>query len=166
LIICTTQPIEKYSCDHESGFRLGIGRMIETHPALFSLASLMSPILYQWEDGTPVPEDCRCHSFEPYLYELYTKTLSASVGGVSVSQWLSLLETPTEFYLNLSQFSLTGLPLLDFYDSDQLRLVMRARCYSWIKSQNSSNLNQLLTLFTESDEKEVKSNAYGRFNVA
>ena len=166
MILCTTQPIEKYSVDHSYGFKVGLGEIYEEKPALFSLLSIASPFFYQWEEGSPVPPGDRCSKLSSWLNDLYNQTLQSDVGGLSVGQWLNLLSTPTELYLNFNQFSLTGLPLLDFYNVDQLRFVMRARCRSWIVSQNKSDLNSLLTLFTEQDEEAVKKNAYGKFYVS
>jgi len=165
-MLCITQPIEKYSCTHELGFNLGIGEMLKSQPSMFALLSIMSPVFYQWEKGSPVPEEDRCHGLEAYLTKIYSDTLSASIGGLSVSQWLNMMETPTELYFNINQFSWTGLPLLDFYDVSQLRLVMKARCYSWLKYKKPANHSTMATLFTKQDEKEVKANAYGKFRVS
>ena len=76
-----------------------------------------------------------------------------------MSQWLSVLDTPTSLYLNLGQFSMEGLPLLRFYDRDQLNLVMRARCYSWLHKQRDKS--GLYNLFTKEDETIAKENVYG-----
>lgn len=166
MLLCTTQPVDMYSVDHTYGFKVGIGELFYEKPALFSLLSIASPIFYQWEVGSPVPVGDRCSRYSDDVEGLYLKTLEADVGGMSVSQWLSMLATPTELYLNFNQFNLSGLPILEFYSVDQLRFIMRARCRSWIVNRNKSELNNLLTLFTEQDEEEVKKNAYGKFYVS
>ena len=163
MILCTTQPLSDYSVDHRYGVRVGLGELYRSRPSFFSLISIMSPALYQWEEGSPVPVDERAASYEPYLDKLYSDTLSSVVCGHTISEWLSLLPSPTSFYLNMQQCHLSGLPILQFYDLDQLNLVMRARCHSWIKAQRSTELNGMLTIFTQSDEEEVKENAYGKY---
>lgn len=164
MVICTTQDIKKYvSLNKQLNVEFGIGTLYKESPSLFSLISIASPILYQWEQGSPVPEDERCHGLEPFLEDMYSRSLSYGIGGLAIGDWLKMFNTPTEFYLNMNQFSLSGLPLLEFYTIDQLRLVMSARCYSWLKYQKSEQLQHLQTLFTQSDEKVVKENAYGRY---
>ncbi len=166
MIICTTQPIENYSIDHSYGFKVGIGQIFETNPLLFSLISVMSPVFYQWEEGSPVPVEERSSSFTMEMNNLYVRTLSSDVGGLSISQWLKILNTPSELYIILNQFTLSGLPILDFYTVDQLRLIMRARCRSWILSNKRDDLSNLLSIFTKEDEDVVKQNAYGKYYVS
>ena len=163
MISCTTQDLEKYSVDHHYGFRVGIGEIHKTKPALFSLISIMSPILYQWEEGSPVPVDDRASLMTPYLNSLYEKTLHTAVGGVPVTRWLSMVKTPIEFYHHLNQLSINELPILEFYQPDQLRLVMRARCYSWSQAQTPIIVSRT---FTKEDERDVKENAYGKYYVS
>lgn len=163
MILCTTQSIEEYkSYNQKLNMSFGIGCYADETPSLFSLISIASPVLYQWESGSPVPPDDRCHGLEPYLEELYLESLSYSIGGLTLNHWLQMLDKPTEFYFNMQQFTLSGLPLLRFYEVDQLRLVMAARCYSWLKSKKSKDFG---TLFCSADEKIVKENAYGKYAV-
>lgn len=163
MILCTTQPLSEYSVDHRYGVRVGLGELYSQRPEFFSLISIMSPALYQWEAGSPVPMDARAATYEPYLDRLYTDTLDSIICGHSVREWLNLLPSPTSFYLNMQQCDTSHLPIIQFYDRDQLNLVMRARCHSWIKAQNSPNLESLLSIFTKEDEEEVKENAYGKY---
>lgn len=161
MIYCTVQSLDKYSVERFGGrVRTGIGMIAEEKPALFSLLSIASPLLYQWEPGSPVPEDSRAAALDDYLQRLYLETLTFSIGGVPITGWLSMLDSPVSFYLNLNSYSLAGMPLLDFYNVDQVRLIMRARCRSWMRHNKHDNYQTLSTVFTEEDERIVKENAY------
>lgn len=161
---CIVQPENGYVKIHESGeFETGVGVLLEKEPALFSILSIMSPILYQWEPGSPVPEDHRAARLEPWLEEYYRVSLNFSVGGLALVNWLAMMQSPVALYINLLQYTLTGMPLLRFYNLHQLRLIMRARCRSWLDVQTEPATNAQLSLYTEADVEEVKINAYGKF---
>lgn len=168
MILCITQPIEEYGYKHELGVKVGIGEIYEENPALFSMLSIMSPILYQWEAGSPVPFNERAARLDDHLMRLYSDSLFYVVEGKLMSQWLSALDTPTSLYFHLDQFSLAGFPLLQFYDRGQLNLVMRARCYSWLqqgRQQGRQPEDKQSTLFCKDEEIIAKENAYGKYNV-
>lgn len=163
MILCTTQEIEKYSIDHQYGFKVGIGELHKTKPSLFSLLSIMSPFLYQWEAGSPVPVEDRCSLVAPRLNDMYERTLQATIGGIPVTRWLNMVKTPIEFYHHINQLSIMSLPILEFYTANQLRLVMKARCYSWSQVQRPVIVS---TNFLKKHEDEVKENAYGEYHVS
>ena len=164
MLYCTTQPITGYSMLHETKlFRVGIGTLADKQPSMFSLLSIMSPLFYQWEAGSPVPEDKRCAALDAEFDSIYTRTLSSSVGGLSLVNWLSMFDSPVSFYMSFGQYPMSGLPLLEHYDVDQIRLIMRGRCYSWLKAHPHESAQTLLTVFTKEDEREVKEAAYGAY---
>ena len=162
MLNCITQDINKYTTQFE-GYTLGLGVLHTTKPSLFSLLSIMSPFFYQWEEGSPIPVHERAGGLEDNLHNLYVRSLSYDIGGMSLTGWLSLMETPTELYLNLVRFPLTSMPLLEFYNRDQISLIMRARCYTWLQHNKDKQLNNLFNIFTKEDENEVKANAYGKY---
>ena len=144
-------------------FRVGIGTIEKDNPSLFSLLSVMSPFMYQWEEGSPVPVSERVAALDPTLGTLYEASLQTSIGGLSLVNWLAINTDPVSLYMNLNQFPLTDMPLLQFYTVDQIRLLMRARCYSWIQKFGYVNYETVKTLFTVYDEEVVKNNAYGKY---
>lgn len=167
MIYCITQPIEEYSREHDTGlFRTGIGTIVNEKPALFSLISIMSPVLYQWEAGSPMPMDERLVRLSDHIEILYLESLSFNVGGLTLTNWLYMLDSPVSLYMNLCQFSLDSFPLFRYYNRSQLDMIMRARCRSWLLSRHMHlpTHETSMTVFSAEDEKEVMINAYGKYH--
>lgn len=166
MIYCTTQSKESYTCNY-NGIVVGPWMKYKDDPAVFSILSFMSPLLYQWELGSPVPEMERLTGPERSVEKQLRKTLCKTLyGGKSFHGILLTAKDPKDvrdrFFAALEKDP-QELPIYDTYSREQVKLIMDARVASWAKAFTPSAA--VLTWATSKSEEEriVKENAYGQY---
>ena len=166
MIFCTTQAKEKYVHSY-SGISVGPWAKYQEDPAVFSILSFMSPLLYQWELGSPVPVMERLTGPEKIVERQLRKTLCVPLlGGKSFHGILLTAKDPKDvrdrFFAAIDNDK-RFLPIYDTYNEEQVRLIMDARVATWAKTMSPSAA--LLTWATSKakEEKIVKENAYGQY---
>lgn len=166
MIYCTTQAKEDYVFNY-SGVVVGPWAKYKDEPAVFSILSFMSPLLYQWEMGSPVPDMERLTAPERIVEKQLRKTLCLSLkGGKSFHGMLLTARDPRDVRAKL--FAVLEkehpvLPIYDTYSEDQLRLIVTARVASWTKMVAPSAAALTWAMSKSEEEKIVKENAYGSY---
>ena len=166
MIYCTTQSKELYVHDF-NGITVGPWAKYKDNPALFSILSFMSPLLYQWELGSPVPMMERLTGPEKVVERQLKKTLCQTLhGGKSFHSIILTANNPKDvrdkFFAAIDRTK-EDLPIYDTYNKDQVKLIMDARVATWAKTFTPSAA--VLTWATSKSEEEriVKENAYGKY---
>lgn len=158
MIYCITQPLEQYNTKLMN-MELGIWKSYESRPGLFALISLTTPLLYQWEEGTPVQPIDRIVRLDPPDEKGLEQLLERDVHGVRVSRMLDAAKDPLEFFDKFRP-EVMSLPH-PLYTPSQIDLIMKARVLSWVKAHKLPGWNHFEELY-KAEEKQVKENAYGR----
>lgn len=151
MIYCLTKPKEEYVVTVQ-GFTLGPWSHYRNRPGMFSLMSIFSSILYQWEDGSPVPPRERVYSFGDSLGIVYEQTLDTEIMGRSMLNWLAGIKTPQQLAAVFKGVDLSTLPLTKHYTVNNLQVLMAAR----IATAEGK---------VTDDVKFVKDNAYGKHKI-
>lgn len=166
MIYCVTQPMEKYQVN-VSGFTVGPWSRYEKRPELFAALSFFSPILYQWEQGSPVPTQERFTGpdleYEKALDRLLGMPLASDM---TVFELLSQhATTPWEFRRKFLEGKPNWLPTDFRYPEPHIRMILNARVCSWASSMPYASLASDWEDTFLSDEQAVKENAYGLYST-
>ena len=149
MIFCLTKPKEEYVVEVQ-GLRIGPWPHYRNRPGIFSIMSIFTPILYQWEDGSPVPPMDRHYCFDENFGILVEQTLDTDVMGRSMLNWLGGIKTTTQLAAVFKGVDLSHLPITKRYSTNNLNLIMAARIAS-AEGRVSDKI------------KIVKDNAYGKY---
>lgn len=160
LIYCITQPLDKYDT-MTMGVKVGIWKSYQDRPALFSLISLTTPILYQWEAGTMVEPLERIVRLQPDKEEGMVQMLESEIDGIRISQMLNVAKDPLEFFDRFRPEIVASAVRHPMYTSSQMDMVIKARVLSWAKFHGVGGWKKLDGLYKD-EEFAVKENAYGR----
>ena len=160
MFYCITQPLEHYDTN-QMGIKLGLWKSYQDRLAIFSLISLTTPLLYQWEDGSPVEPLERIVRLEPEKELGMEQFLEGEVDGIQISRMLDLAKDPLEFFDKFRPGIIASSLLHPLYSHSQIDLIMKARVLSWAKFHGVAGWRKLDALYKD-DEHAVKENAYGR----
>ena len=166
MIFCTTQSVENYSYG-ANGIAVGPWAKYRNEPLVFAALSFMSPLLYQWEIGSPVPMMERLTAPEASVDKQLRQTLTASLYRGKTFQYILLSakdpkDVRDKLYEVLDRDD-RFLPIYATYTKDQLRLIMDARVASWAKTFTPSVAVLTWATTKSNEEKIVKENAYGKY---
>ena len=136
-------------------------------PGVFSILSFMSPLLYQWEIGSPVPEMERLIAPERAVEKQLRKTLCRTLyGGKSFHGILLTAANPKDvrdkFFAALERDP-QELPIYDTYSKEQVKMIVDARVASWAKTFTPSAAVLSWAVTKSEEERIVKENAYGQY---
>ena len=161
LIYCITQPLEKYN-QKVSGFTVGLWNSYKDKPALFSLISLMSPLLYQWEKKSPVPTMEKIVRLTPEDELACERYLDTAVEGIRISNMLEIAKNPLDFFVRFRPELIATAARHYCYTPTQLDMILKARVLSWMREHNIDPWKSWEFNYKE-DERLVKENAYGTY---
>lgn len=168
MIYCITKAKEGYAVNY-SGLSVGPWAKYKNEPAVFAALSFMSPLLYQWELGSPVPEMERLIAPERSVEGQLRGTLCLPLGSSGTFHKILLTardpkDVRDKLFIALDKHK-PSLPIYDTYSESQLRMIVDARVASWARMFTPS-VAMLAWATTKSEwEQIVKENAYGRFKV-
>lgn len=160
MIYCITQPLEQYNTKIMN-FDMGLWKSYQNRPGIFALISLTTPLLYQWEEGSPVEPMDRIVRLEPGDEKKMEELLEADIHGLRLSQLLEKSQDPLEFFDKFRPEVIALSVKHPFYTPSQVDRIMKARVLSWVKFHKIPGWNNFEELYKE-EEKEVRDNAYGR----
>ena len=166
MIYCTTQARDKYVHNY-NGIVVGPWAKYRENPAVFSILSFMSPLLYQWELGSPVPVLERLTGPEASVEKQLKKTLCQPLdGGKSFSGMLLTAKDPKDvrdMLFRALDKDKGYLPIYATYSEEQLRLIVDARVSTWAKTMSPSAAIIAWASTKSEAERIVKENAYGKY---
>ena len=166
MIYCITQPLDKYSVDF-GAVAIGPWADMGKDPIVFSMVSFFTPLLYQWEEGSPVPLMARNVDVTPDVTAQLLATAKRQLpSGLSFSAVLDMAGSPFGLAeaLITTKFWEAKLPLYGTYTREQLEMVFHARVLSWMRTHVHPKLTEWDKLYAE-DEQFVKEHAYGSHKV-
>lgn len=162
MLYCVTQPLEKYIVSCGS---IKVGPIAKYEPEIFAMVSFFTPILFQWEEGSPVPLLERNVDVTEEVADQLRQALDVSIiGTTTIRELLNSCTDPVNFY-DLLVENLTEdvkLPIDDTYTREQLWWVLDARMATWTKSCKHPRH----IFWSSNDQVEnlnfVKDHAYGK----
>lgn len=167
MIYCITQPLDKYSVDF-GAVNIGPWADMSSNPVLFSMVSFFTPLLYQWEEGSPVPLMARNVDVKA---DVAAQLMATARRGLynSVTCLEDLIRTsasPSALATSIDnqEFWNASLPIYGTYTREQLQMVFHARVLSWMKAHGQQAAIEWGKLYEE-DEQFVKEHAYGSYKV-
>lgn len=158
LIYCITQPLENYNTKI-MGIELGLWKNYANRPGVFALISLTTPLLYQWEKGSPVADEDKIVRLEAAAEAGMEAFLELEVEGWRVSQMLDRVKDPLEFFDKWRPEIVSLCLKHPLYTPSQVDMIMKARVLSWVKAHKIPGWNNYEALY-KGEEKAVKENAY------
>ena len=166
MIYCITQPLDKYVIDF-GAVTVGPWTDMGKDPILFAMASFFTPLLYQWEQDSPVPLMARNVDVNADVTaQLMATTRIPLASGTTLKFILENSMSPPHVATRLEAQNFWDAPLTIYktYTKEQLQMVFHARVLSWMRTHGHQDLAEWQKLYAE-DEKFVKEHAHGSYKV-
>ena len=136
---------------------------------MFAILSFMSPLLYQWEQGSPVPEMERFIGPEKVVEDQLRLTLDTpeKKRGLRFRELLTKSSDPADVLrrFEMHGFNKLPLPIHTTYPPQSLEMIMEARVASWIKMIGLLPGKLAWAQSKSEYETAVKENAYMQFKI-